>query len=111
VAQVIGKTWKGKPVRIVPGGSALAALKTEVDAGRAAGLADFFKEIFADGIHLTPKGRYLVSLVHYACIYKESPEGKVSPLTTGLTPQQAALFQKIAWETAKNYRGSGVDAR
>lgn len=71
---------------------------------------DFFAEIFADGIHLTPKGRYLISLVHYACIYKENPEGKVSALTTGLTPEQARIFQHIAWDAVKNYKWGGVTA-
>ena len=110
VAKRIGETYKGKPILIVPGGLALATLKTEIDAGRVPGMTDFFKETFADGIHMTPKGRYLISLVFYACIYKECPEGKVSALTTGLTPEQAAVFQRIAWETAKGYRLSGVAA-
>ncbi len=64
VAERLNKTYQGKPVRIVPGGSALAILKTEMDAGRVPGMKDFFAEIFADGIHLTAKGRYLISLVH-----------------------------------------------
>ena len=110
VAERINKTYQGKPVLIVPGGSALARLKTEMDAGRVPGMKDFVAEIFADGIHLTPKGRYLISLVHYACIYKESPEGKVSALTTGLTQEQAAIFQRIAWETVKSYKWTGVAA-
>jgi hypothetical protein len=110
VAERINKTYQGKPVLIVPGGSALARLKTEMDAGRVPGMKDFVAEIFADGIHLTPKGRYLISLVYYACIYKESPEGKVSALTTGLTKEQAAIFQRIAWETVKSYKWTGVAA-
>jgi hypothetical protein len=110
VAERINKTYQGKPVLIVPGGSALATLKTEMDAGRVPGMKDFVAEIFADGIHLTSKGRYLISLVHYACIYKESPEGKVSSLTTGLTKEQTAIFQRIAWETVKNDKWAGVAA-
>jgi hypothetical protein len=97
-----------KPVLIVPAGLALATLKTEVEAGRVPGMKEFFPEIFADGVHLTPKGRYLVSLVFYGCLFKESPEGKVSALTTGLTDQQAALFQRIAWDTVKTYKWDGV---
>ena len=97
-----------RPVLIVPGGVALATLKTEVDAGRVPGLKDFFPEIFADGVHLTAKGRYLVSLVFYGCLFKESPEGKVSALTTGLTDEQAKVFQRIAWDTVKNYKWDGV---
>lgn len=110
VAERLNKAYQGKPVLIVPGGSALAILKTEMDAGRVPGMKDFFAEIFADGIHLTPKGRYLISLVHYACIYKESPDGKVSALTTGLTKEQEAIFQHIAWDAVKNYKWAGVTA-
>ena len=108
VAELINKTYQGKPVRIVPGGIALALLKTEVDAGHVPGLKDFFAEIFADGIHLTPKGRYLISLVHYACIFRESPDGKASALTTGLTPEQAAIFQRLAWQAVKDYKWAGL---
>jgi hypothetical protein len=98
----------GKPVRIVPGGVALATLKTEIDAGRVPGMTDFFAETFSDDIHLSPKGRYLVSLVHYACLFRESPEGKVAALSTGLTPGQLAVFQKLAWESVKDYPWAGV---
>jgi hypothetical protein len=108
VAERINKTYQGKPVLIVPGGPALALLKTEMDAGHVPGMKDFVAKIFADGIHLTPKGRYLISLVHYACIYKESPEGKVSALTTGLTKEQTAIFQRIAWDAVTNYKWAGV---
>jgi len=108
VAARINKTYRGKPVLIVPGGPALARLKTEMDAGRVPGMKDFFAEVFADGIHLTPKGRYLIALVHYACIYQESPQGKTAVLTTGLTREQAALFQRLAWDTVKNYKHAGL---
>ena len=108
VRQLLDDTHEGKGVLIVPAGTALATLKTEVDAGRVPGMADFFKEMFADGIHLTAKGRYLVSLVHYACIFKESPEGKAAALTSGLTPEQVKVFQRIAWDTVKNYKWAGV---
>jgi hypothetical protein len=110
VAERLNKSYQGKPVRIVPGGTALAMLMTEIDAGRVPGMKDFFTETFVDGIHLTPKGRYLISLVHYACIYREPPEGKVSALATGLTADQAVIFQRIAWDAVKNYKWAGVTA-
>lgn len=108
VRQKLADKYREKPPLIVPAGKALALMKTELDAGRVPGMTDFFKEFFADGIHLTPKGRYLVSLVHYACLYKESPAGKASALTTGLTPEQLAIFQRLAWDAVKNYQWSGV---
>ncbi len=89
----------------------LAKLKTMIDSGAVPGMTDFFAETFADDIHLTPKGRYLVALVHYGCLFGESPEGKVSALTTGLTPEQAKVFQQVAWDAVKSYRWSGIKGR
>ena len=108
VRERINHRNESKPVLIVPGGLGLALLKTQMDAGKVPGMTDFFKEIFSDDIHLTAKGRYLIALVHYACIYKESPEGKVSALTSGLSDEQAKLFQRLAWEAARGYRWSGI---
>lgn len=98
----------GKIVLIVPGGQALIALKERIEAGKVPGMANFFAEIFADDVHLTAKGRYLISLVHYACIYRESPEGKVSLQKAGLSAEQAGIFQQIAWQTARDYKWSGI---
>ena len=105
------KTWKGKPILIVPGGPALAKLKDEIDAGKVPGMTDFNQTVYADGIHMTNPGRYLIALVHYACIYKEDPTGKVSLLKSGLTEEQAKIFQRIAWETVSGYPGAGVNSK
>ena len=98
----------GKRILVVPGGAALATLKTEMEAGRVPGMKDFFKEVFEDDLHLNPKGRYLVSLVHYACIFRENPVGKTSSLAAGLTPEQNRIFQRIAWSTVRGYPWAGV---
>jgi len=111
VADLINKTYRGKPVRIVPGGPAMARLKTAMDRGEVPGMKDFFAEMFADGIHLTPRGRYLIALVHYCCIYGQSAEGKAAALTTQLTDEQARIFQRIAWETVRDYPRAGIGAR
>ncbi|HYG33532.1 MAG TPA: GDSL-type esterase/lipase family protein, partial [Clostridia bacterium] len=95
------RRYPGKPVGVIPAGPGLATLKTMMEAGKVPGMTDFFKELFSDGIHLTGKGRYFVSLVHYACLFGESPEGKVSKLNSGLTDDQARLFQQVAWQTVQ----------
>lgn len=104
----VNQSYSGKPVLIVPTGSALVNLKTEIDAGRVPGLTNFWADISADGLHLNYKGNYMVALVFYACLFKESPEGKVGLLDSGLTAQQAAIFQRIAWQTASQYPLSGI---
>lgn len=86
-------------IEIIPAGPAFASLKSSVENGTLPGITDFFKEFFADGLHLTPKGRYFVALVHYAALFNENPEGKVAKLNSGLTDEQARKFQGIVWET------------
>jgi hypothetical protein len=97
-------------VRIIPGGLALAELKSQIDGGKVPGLEDFGRTVFAGpgDIHMTKKGAYLISLVHYACLQGESPDGKVTAAGSGLSDEQARIFQRIAWQTAKGYRPAGL---
>lgn len=108
VRDKIMETWRGEPILIVPAGMALAELKEQIAAGKVPGMTDFFAAIYADGIHLTPKGRLLVSNVFYGCIYRESPAGATGALNSGLTPEQLAIFQQIAWEAVTGYPPAGV---
>ena len=107
VRQRLSEQNPGKPVFIVPAGVALAKLKRAIEGGKVPGMRDFFAENLADDIHLTSKGAYLVALVHFACIYRKNPAG-LTLESTGLTSEQAAIYQKIAWETVKEYRWSGA---
>lgn len=100
--------YKGKPVRIVPAGVALATLKKEIESGKVPGMTDFFKECFSDDLHLSAKGAYFVSLAHYCCIYGKSPVGNVGALQSGLTPEQTRIFGRIAWDTVREYPFAGL---
>ncbi len=106
VRQRLSEQNPGKPVLIVPAGIALARLKQAIDSGKVPGMRDFFAENLEDDIHLNAKGAYLVALVHFACIYRKDPTGLMIE-NTGLTAEQAAIYQKIAWETVKGYRWAG----
>lgn len=99
-----------KPVRLCPGGPALVRVKQMLDAGEIPGFEgrDFVEVLFDDDIHLSKAGRYLIGLVVYACVYGESPEGKVTSAGSGLTVEQAKIFQRIAWETVLAEPLSGV---
>ncbi len=98
----------GEPVRLCPGGPALVRLKKEIEAGKVPGINTFLDTMFADDIHLASPGRYLVALAHYACIFGADPQGKVTWANSGLTKEQAAIFQRIAWETVIAEPLSGV---
>jgi hypothetical protein len=93
------KTFPDQAVPIIPGGQALAALKREMEAGKVPGLRDFFDELYADGIHMSAKGHYLISLVFLSSLYQQSFVGQVTEAGSDLTPEQAKIFQRIAWET------------
>ncbi len=105
------KIWNesngGEPARLCPGGPALLALKREIEAGEVPGITDF-GEMFADGLHMSRRGAYLISLVHYACIYGENPRGRVTHGGSGLTAEQADLFKRIAWDAVTAEPLSGV---
>lgn len=90
-----------KPVKFCPGGPALLRLKKAIAAGEVPGAADFGAFAFTDGLHLTGPAAYLVSLVHYASMFNETPEGKVTWATAGVTPEQARVLQRLAWETVQ----------
>jgi Fn3 associated len=98
----------GKALRIVPGGLALVELKRQMDAGAIPGLSDFFNTMFDDDLHLSRRAQYLVSLVFYACLYRQTPEARVTHAGTDLTVEQALAFQRIAWSTASTYSLSGI---
>jgi hypothetical protein len=107
VRQRLAQENPGQPVWIVPGGLALVNLKRAIEAGQMPGMKDFFATQFQDDVHLSDKGAYLIGLVHYVCIYQRNPMG-VSLANSGLTPEQAAIYQRIAWDTVRNYQWSGM---
>lgn len=107
--EYVDERAEGKTVLIVPAGLALVELKRQIEAGKIAGITDFYGQHFSDDLHLSAKGQYLVALVFYACLYRESPEGQVTFSGTGLTEEQARSYQRIAWQTASAYRWSGIE--
>ena len=52
-------------------------------------------------------GDYLVSLVFYVCFFQADPTG-LPVVDSGLTPAQAAAFQKVAWDTVSTYPYAGM---
>lgn len=100
------------PPYIIPGGLALLALKQAVDAGEVPGITSFFDAFFLDGgadIHLTAPGAYMISLVFYASMFQTDPASLGNSSDGAVTDEQAAVFQRIAWETVQSYPLSGLD--
>jgi hypothetical protein len=106
---------KGLPVRMIPAGRALALLHDAIQKGAVPGFKES-RDLFDDEIHLNPYGKYLVACVHYAVIFRKSPEGLTGDLKNRWggsywnTPnwqkkswappskEAVAVMQRIAWE-------------
>jgi len=109
----VAETYKeGKRPRVLPSCLAMGWIKNMIDRGKFPGAEPkpdaFHALLFSDGVHPNVKGGYLVDLTWYAAFYRESPVGKVLPVGTGLTAEQAAVMQRLAWDVVKNYPDCGL---
>ncbi len=104
----------GKRARILPCSLALGLARNLVDTNQLPGVppgqASFYHTFFEDMVHVNPNGCYLVDLIWYAAFTGQSPEGRLLPVGTTLTPAQAKLLQHLAWEIVKNYPDCGLYA-
>jgi len=109
-AKVVETYKEGKRPRVLPSCLAMGWIKNMIDHDKLPGAAkdSFYPLLFSDGVHPNVKGGYLVDLTWYAAFYRESPEDKVLPTGTGLTPEQAKVMQKLAWDVVKNYPDCGL---
>ena len=92
-------------VFIVPVGDAVVKLRGLVIEGKYPGVAKQ-SELFTDPIgHGGPHIQALASYCNFAAIYRTSPVGHDLP---GLTGEQSAILQKLAWETVSSYALAGT---
>lgn len=98
-----------RAVSIVPVGDAVVKLRALVVAGKYPGVK-VQSELFTDPIgHAGPHVQALAAYCNFAAIYRVSPEGLNVP-PSGLTEQQHALLQKLAWDTVFRYPYAGVQS-
>lgn len=97
------------PVCLIPAAYGLGKLSDAIDAGAVAGLSSY-EDLFSDDIHLNDIGKYFVACVHFSMLHNKSPLGLTNKLNNmwgnpfdAPTPEQARIFQEIAWQTANEY--------
>jgi hypothetical protein len=107
----------GKPARIIPAALAMGWIKNMIDNNKLPGIkpGDFYPLLFNDQVHPadapihgTANGAYLVDMTWYSAFYREPPEGKVLPIETTFTPEQARIVERLAWDVIKNYPDCGL---
>jgi hypothetical protein len=110
IVDEVRKEFPENEVWMVPAGQAFYNLTEAIKKGELPGISDF-RHFFTDDIHLTHAGNYFVALVMYACIFRDSPAGLPTQLKNKYgnnfpnmpTAAQAAVMQRVAWETAKEF--------
>lgn len=93
-------------VRVLPGGSALAALVAELWEGKVPGVAHAapaqrVRLLFSDTVHMSEAGRYYLALVHYAVLFGRSPQGAFIP--AAILPETGRYMQQLAWRYIVSY--------
>ena len=106
-ADDLNQTHGKKAVFLIPVGDAVVKLRSLVVEGKFPGIAKQ-SELFTDPIgHAGPHVQVLASYCNFAAIYHISPEG-LKAQGGGVTDEQHAILQKLAWETVSKYAHSGV---
>lgn len=102
------------PVYIIPGHRLMARLYDDIQAGQVPGITHI-NQFFSDNIHVNTLGAYAVAMIHYACIYNQSPVGLPNDFSNenwqyngSPTPEQAAYLQNMIWDVVTNYDRTGV---
>ncbi|WP_050527533.1 hypothetical protein [Pseudorhodobacter aquimaris] len=114
-AQANAARPEGAPlVRVIPAGQAMVQLADAIAAGEVAGI-DNIKALFSDDLHPDERALYFLAMVHVAVITGKDPSGLAPKLTRHwlsrqavITPEQAAVFQRIAWQAVSGYQADDV---
>jgi hypothetical protein len=120
--QVFTDAWRGKleaqvaalnqrhgrkAVFIVPVGDAVYALRRKVKAGEFPGItkqADLFRDPIGHGLGQIQS---LAAYCNFVAIYRRSPVG-LTLTEPGVTDEQHAILQQIAWDVVSHYDRAGV---
>jgi hypothetical protein len=108
---------EGRPAHIIPSALAMGWIKNKIDHGEVPGVkpGSFYPLLFNDQVHPadapihgTANGAFLVDMTWFSAFYRESPEGKVLPIETTFTPEQARIVEQLAWDVIQNYPDCGL---
>lgn len=104
----INKKLGKKVVYLVPVGDAFVQMRALVVSGNFPGVTKQ-SELFNDDMpHQGRLGSLLQDYCIFVALYQRSPVGLNVTLDKTITDEQAAILQKIAWETVSKYPHAGI---
>lgn len=101
VAERVNRKLGSPLVRVIPGGPVLVKVTRAIEQGKLPGVTvdDLFRE--RDTVHINDRGFYVLALLHYAAIFRDTPLGLPAQTASEAGPaepfsaQNAALVQGI----------------
>jgi len=111
VDEVNAKAGK-RVVFLVPLGDGMLEVRKMIVAGKFPGVTKVSGSVLGGDImpHQGPLGKRLGVYMHFAALYRMSPEGLKFPGKEGdgLPDDQRAILQKLAWEMVSKYPYAGI---
>lgn len=97
-------------VYIIPGNRMMAKFYDDVQNNLVPGINNV-NQIFTDGVHLNNMGAYMVTIIHYTCIFNANPIGLSNELLSGdsVPAQFANYVQHMVWDLVNNYPRAGLN--
>lgn len=101
-------------VYIIPGHKMMARLYDDIQLNSVPGITNI-NQFFSDNIHTNSLGSYAIAMIHYACIFNQSPVGLPNNLLlnppAGFQAPSSALatyLQNMIWEVVTTYPRTGI---
>lgn len=98
------------PIYVIPGNRMMARFYDDMRAGNVPTISSML-QILPDGAHPNHIGAYMVSLIHYACIFGKSPVGlsnQLHPSDPAIDQALASYIQNMIWDVVTSYPLSGI---
>ena len=89
-------------------------LHLRMEQGQVPGYAHI-ADLYADGVHLKPEGKYIEAVTHYATVFADAPHGCITgDLRFRKGPYAvdkdfAKTVLDVAWQVITTYPHTGVD--
>ncbi|MEM9548648.1 MAG: T9SS type A sorting domain-containing protein [Bacteroidota bacterium] len=101
-------------VYIIPGHRMMARLYDDIQLNLVPGISTI-DQFFSDNIHTNSLGDYAIAMIHYACIFNQSPVGLPNDLMPNPpdgfqipSPELAFYLQDMIWDVVTTYDRTGI---
>ncbi|MEZ4909529.1 MAG: PKD domain-containing protein [Saprospiraceae bacterium] len=102
------------PIYMIPGHKMMARLYDDIVDGKVPGISNI-SQFFSDNIHPNELGAYAIAMIHFACIFNQSPVGlphnliNDPPSGTPIPSEALALYlQNMIWDVVTSYPRTGI---